>query len=219
MRLAIIGTGQVGAALARGFARAGHEVRLGTRDPDAAHARALAAAAGATLARPGEAAMGAEVVFLALPWKAAKEAVAGLPPLDGRIVVDCMNPLGMLDGAFGLTLGHRTSGGEEVARWLPGARVVKSLNQVAAEIMERNDHLPHRPVMFMAGDDAAAKETVAGLVADLGFEPLDAGNLTKARLLEPFAMLWINQAIVRGKGRDWAFAAVAPHSPEPEDHP
>ena len=54
----------------------------------------------------------------------------------------------------------------------------------------------------------AAKASVSALLTDLGFEPLDAGDLTKARLLEPFGMLWINQALVRGKGRDWAFAAV-----------
>lgn len=62
--------------------------------------------------------------------------------------------------------------------------------------------------MLVAGDDAAARATVAGLVADLGFEPLDAGDLRRARLLEPLAMVWTNQALIRGKGRDWAFAAL-----------
>ena len=64
--------------------------------------------------------------------------------------------------------------------------------------------------MFMAGDDPAAKSAVAALLTDLGFEALDAGDLIKARLLEPFAMVWINQALIQGKGRNWAFAAVAP---------
>jgi hypothetical protein len=63
--------------------------------------------------------------------------------------------------------------------------------------------------MFMAGDDADAKTAVAGLLRDLGFDPLDAGDITKSRLLEPFALVWINQALVRGKGRDWAFAAIS----------
>ena len=62
--------------------------------------------------------------------------------------------------------------------------------------------------MFIAGDDTQAKATVSALLTDLGFEPLDAGDLTKARLLEPYAMVWINQALIQGKGRDWAFAAV-----------
>lgn len=120
-----------------------------------------------------------------------------------------MNPLGMIDGALGLALGHVASGGETVQGWLPRARVVKTLNQVGAEIMAENACLPHRPVMFMAGEDAAAKAAVAELLADLGFEPLDAGGIAKARLLEPFGMVWINQALMRGKGRNWAFAAVA----------
>jgi predicted dinucleotide-binding enzyme len=64
--------------------------------------------------------------------------------------------------------------------------------------------------MFMAGDDAEAKASVAAVLSDLGFEPLDAGDMTKARLLEPFGMVWINQALLRGKGRNWAFAAVEP---------
>jgi predicted dinucleotide-binding enzyme len=66
------------------------------------------------------------------------------------------------------------------------------------------------PVMFLAGDDAAAKQTVARLVTDLSFEPLDAGDLAKSRLLEPFAMVWINQALFRGLGRDWAFGVLRP---------
>jgi hypothetical protein len=63
--------------------------------------------------------------------------------------------------------------------------------------------------MFMAGNDAAAKAQVAGLLRDLGFDPLDAGGIDKSRLLEPFALVWINQALARGKGRDWAFAVIS----------
>ncbi len=74
--------------------------------------------------------------------------------------------------------------------------------------MARNDHLPQRPAMVMAGNDDAAKAQVAAVLTDLGFDPLDAGDITKSRLLEPFAMVWINQALFRGKGRNWAFAAV-----------
>ncbi|MFN6955029.1 MAG: NADPH-dependent F420 reductase [Acetobacteraceae bacterium] len=208
MRIAIIGTGNVGSAIARGLRGKGHAVTLGARDPGDAAVAALATEVGATVAPPAQAAAAADLVILALPWAAAEAAVAALGDLAGRIVIDCMNPLGMVDGALGLTIGHGTSGGEMVQRWLPGAQVVKTLNQVGAEIMARNDHLPQRPVMFMAGDSEAAKAQVAGLLGDLGFAPLDAGDITKARLLEPFGMVWINQALFRGKGRDWAFAVV-----------
>jgi predicted dinucleotide-binding enzyme len=209
MRIAIIGTGSVGAALARGLAGKGHAVTLGARDPGSNKARTLAADTGSAAMTLAKAAATAEVVVLALPWSAVEQALADLGDLSGKIIIDCTNPLGRVEGGVGLTLGHTTSGGETVQRLLPRARVVKTLNQVGAEIMARNAHLPHRPVMFMAGDDAAAKTRVAGLLADLGFEPLDAGDITKARLLEPFALVWINQALARGKGRDWAFAAIS----------
>lgn len=208
MRIAIIGTGHVGAAIARGLKGKGHAVTLGAREPQAAKVAALADEAGATVALPADAAWGADIVILALPWGAAEAAVKSLGDLAGKCVIDCMNPLGMVDGALSLTVGHSTSGGEIVQGWLPWAHVVKTLNQVGAEIMARNDHLPHRPVMFMAGDHPASKAQAATILSDLGFEPLDAGDITKARLLEPFGMVWINQALMRGKGRGWAFAAV-----------
>ena len=209
MRIAIIGTGNVGGALARGLAGKGHDLVLGARRPDAPEVAALAAATGATAALPAAAAATADVVILALPWTSAEAAVRGLGDLSGRIVIDCMNPLGMTADGLGLTMGFTTSGGEAVAGWLPGTRVVKTLNQVGAELMARNDHLPLRPVMFMAGDDPAAKAAVAGVLRDLGFAPQDAGPLVRARLLEPFGMLWINQTLAQGMGRDWAFATVS----------
>lgn len=211
MRIAIIGTGNVGAALAQGLSGKGHALVLGGRDPAKAEAVALVAATGARLSTPTPAAAEAEVVILALPWRVAESAVTALGDLAGKVVIDCMNPLGVDDGALGLGVGHSDSGAEIVQRWLPGARVVKTLNQVGAEIMARNDHLPQRPVQFVAGDDPAAKAVAMGLLAELGFDALDSGALRQARLLEPLAMVWINQSILRGKGRDWALAAVSAH--------
>jgi len=208
MRIAIIGTGNVGTALARGLKGKGHDITIGARDMAAARPVALAQDTGAALAHPSDAARQSDIVILALPWAAAKEAIASLGDLAGKIVIDCMNPLGMVDGALGLTIGHTTSGGETVQNWLPKAHVVKTLNQVGAEIMADNARLPHRPAMFMAGNDEAAKTTVASVLKELGLDALDAGTITQARILEPFAMVWINQAILRGKGRGWAFAAL-----------
>lgn len=208
MRIAIIGTGNVGSALARGLKGKGHAVTLGARDPKAADVVALAAETGATASSAAASAAAAEIVILALPWGAAEAAVTALGELSGKVVIDCMNPLGMVDGALGLVLGHTTSGGEIVQGWLPKARVVKTLNQVGADIMAANAHMAHRPVMFMAGNDAGAKTQVSIVLTDLGFEALDAGDIAKARLLEPFGMTWITQALLRGKGRNWAFAAV-----------
>lgn len=207
--IAIIGVGNVGSALARGLRHTGHRLVLGTRSAAAPDVAELARMTGARIASPAQAAADCDMVILALPWSAMEAAVRNLGDLAGKIVIDCTNPLGMVDGKLALLLGHDRSGGELVQGWLPAARVVKTLNQVGAEIMADNSHLPHRPVMFTAGNDEAAKQTVASLLRDLGFDPHDAGDITKARLLEPFGMPWINQALFRGKGRAWAFAAVS----------
>lgn len=209
MEIAILGTGNVGSALATGWARAGHRIRLGTRRPSDPALAPLLAATGATAMAAADAVAGADAIALALPWQAVPTALAELGDLAGRLVIDCTNPLGMVNGQLGLVIGHSDSGGEQVQALLPAARVVKALNQVGAEMMADNGGLPHRPVMFMAGNDDAAKILVAGLLADLGFDPLDAGPIGVSRLLEPFGMMWIHQALLRGKGRDWAFAAVA----------
>ena len=198
MKLAIIGAGHVGSTLGQGWAKAGHDVRYGTRAP-----------AAPDHLTPSEAAAWGTVVVLALPWSAAEAVVAGLGSLSGKTVIDCMNPIARMPEGIGLALGHNTSGGEQVQSWLPEARVVKTLNQVGAEIMADTSGFPVPPVQFMAGNDDKAKQVVATLLTDLGFDPLDAGGLTKARLLEPFALTWINQALMQGKGRDWAFGAMS----------
>ena len=207
MEIAIIGAGKVGAALAWGWSRAGHRIVLGVRDPAAS--AALAAETGARILSPPEAAgVAAGVIVLALPWGAAEGVARSLGDLSDRIVIDCMNPLVRIDGRMALDRGHDSSGAEALAGWLQGARVVKTLNQVGAEVMERNAGMAHRPAMFMAGDDDTAKHTVAGLLRDLGFDPLDAGALLQARLLEPYARVWIDQALMRGRGRNWALCAL-----------
>jgi 8-hydroxy-5-deazaflavin:NADPH oxidoreductase len=202
MKIAVIGAGNVGRALGTGWAKAGHAIAFGVRDVNKPELKSLCAQIGATAAPSAEAARQGDVVVLALPWATAEGAVKSLGELTGKIVIDTMNPVAMIDGALGLERGFTTSAGETVATWLPGAKVVKTFNQVGANMMTEGHGFETRPVMFLAGDDDGAKRTVSGLVSELGFEPLDAGGLTLARLLEPFAMLWINQTLARGFGRD-----------------
>jgi predicted dinucleotide-binding enzyme len=199
MRIAIVGRGQVGTALGAGWTRAGHDVVYGVRSPGAPDEATVAAAAA-----------DAEAVVIATPFAAAPDALAAAGDLAGRIVIDCTNPLAMRDGRLGLALGHDTSGAEELAAMAPSARVFKTLNQAGAEILGGAGAFDTRPVMFVAGDDAAGKAAVLGLVSDLGFDAVDAGPLAGARLLEPLAMLWIDQALARGAGRRFAFARIAP---------
>lgn len=206
MRIAIIGAGNVGAALGRNWAGKGHAIRFGLRDPGAAKFAPLAAIG--ALLPPAEAARDAEAVILATPWGAAEAAVKGLGDLAGKLLLDATNPLAMGPEGLGLAFGHSDSAEERVAAWAPGAAVFKTLNTVGAEVMGDPAGFPVKPVMFVAGDDAARKPAVLGLVADLGFEAVDAGPLRNARLLEAHAMLWIDLALKRGQGRGFAFGML-----------
>lgn len=203
MKIAMIGAGNVGSALGRAWLQAGEEVVFGVPDPADPKYRALPRE---RLHIPSQAARDAAAVVLATPWPATEAAVKGLGPLSGKIVIDCTNPLGIGPNGLELVLGFDTSAGERVASWARGASVFKSLNQTGAENMEKASRFPVRPVMFVAGDDEAKKPTVLALIAKLGFEAVDAGPLRAARLLEAYGMLWIDQALNRGRGRDFAFA-------------
>lgn len=203
MDIGIIGTGNVGSALAIAWANQGHHITLGARDPD--KAQPLAASINAEVVSPTDIA-GADVIVLAVPWIAARDILAGLGDLSGRIVIDCTNPIGPIDGRLGLLVGHNTSGAEELAETALNAYIVKTLNQVGAEVIAAARDMRSPPAMLMAADNSMAKATVATLLHDIGFDPLDAGELSKARLLEPYALVWINQALAQGKGRRWALA-------------
>jgi 8-hydroxy-5-deazaflavin:NADPH oxidoreductase len=203
MRLAMIGAGNVGSALGRAWLRVGQDVVFGIPDPSDPKYRALPQE---KLFKPAEAARDVEIVVLATPWPATEAAVKGLGDLSGKILIDCTNPLGMGSDGLDLALGFETSGGEQVASWAVGASVFKSFNQTGAENMAKASLFPMRPVMFVAGDDEAAKPTVLSLVSKIGFDAIDAGPLRIARLLEPYGMLWIDQALNRGRGVDFAFA-------------
>jgi hypothetical protein len=206
MKIAIIGTGSVGSALGRGFAKAGHEVVFGVRDTGKPEVGRLVEETGARAASVAAAAEGAEVVVLAMPWGAAQDVIQSAGGLSGKIVFDCINPL--KPNLAGLDPGDAGSAAEQVAAWAPGARVVKVFNSTGANNMANpvygNDHA----AMLFCGDDPGAKEVAARLAADLGFDPVDAGPLSAAYLLEHFAMLWIHLAYGVGMGRNFAFKLV-----------
>jgi predicted dinucleotide-binding enzyme len=207
MHLAIIGAGNVGGALGKGWARVGHTIAFGVPSPDnPKHAPAAQAAGGASVNSVADALRGADAVVLAVPWDAVPAALAACGDLSGRLLIDATNPLRFVDGRLDLVIGFDTSGGERVAELAKGADVVKTMNQVGFAVMADAGNYAAPPVMFAAGDNAAAKALVLKLVAELGFEAIDAGPLKSARLLEPLAMLWTNQVVVHGAPGDNAFA-------------
>lgn len=206
MTIAIIGAGNVGMALAKGLLTAAETVYFGVPEPGKYAAAVAALGSGARVGTVAEAIASAEVAILAVPFAAARQVAESLPDWGGRILVDATNPLA--PGLKGLAVGTTDSGAETIARWARGARVVKAFNTTGAENLA-NPRFPGGAVfMPVAGDDAAARETVVGLAGRLGFDAVDAGALAAARYLEPFAMTWIHLAIVRGKGRDFAFARL-----------
>ncbi|MBO0738152.1 MAG: NAD(P)-binding domain-containing protein [Alphaproteobacteria bacterium] len=205
MKIAMIGAGNVGSTLGRAWLDRREDVVFGVPDP--------AASKYATLPRdrlrlPPEAARSAEVVVLATPWPATEAAVKSLGGLSGKILIDCTNPLNMGRDGLELAVGYSMSGGEQVAAWASGAAVFKTLNQTGAGNMDKAPLFSVRPLMFVAGDDETKKPVVLSLIAKLGFEAIDAGPLRIARLLEPFGMLWVDQALKRGRGQNFAFALI-----------
>ncbi|MBI2686197.1 MAG: NADPH-dependent F420 reductase [Acidobacteria bacterium] len=205
MKIGIIGAGNVGGTLGSRWAAVGHSVIFASRNPQSAEMQALAAKAGsrARSSTTAEAAAESEVVVLATPWPATKAAVEGTGPLAGKILIDATNPL--LPDLSGLECGMTTSGAEQVAAWAPGARVVKAFNTIGSNVMGNPLFDGKAAVLFYCGDDAEAKAVVRQLAVELGFDAHDAGPLTQARLLEPFALLWISLAILRGYGRGIGF--------------
>ena len=151
------------------------------------------------------AAAAADAVAVCTPWHATRSALVACGDLTGKVVIDCTNPL--TPDFSALELGQVTSGAEQLAAWAPGARVCKAMNQIGAPTMD-GPALPTAPVMFVCGNDADAKTLAAQLVGELGFEVLDAGDITVARLLEPLALLWIHMALRRGLGTRWALGVL-----------
>jgi 8-hydroxy-5-deazaflavin:NADPH oxidoreductase len=188
MKIAIIGAGNVGRALATSFGRAGHQLVIASREPE--HASDLAASiAGATTApSPRAAAQGADVVVLAIPFASAAEVALNIrPAIAGKPVVDVSNRMSF--GANGAEMDTSTSNAEDLAVLLPEAHVVKAFNTLFSS--RQSD-----PVLdgvrldgYVAGDDAAAKATVLELVGSIGLNPLDVGPLVRARQLESLAFL------------------------------
>jgi len=196
MQIAIIGAGNVGGGLGAALAIAGHSVVFAVRDPDSEKCRAaLAGAPGSTAAYPREAVAGADVIAFTLRPDAVPETIAGLPSLEGRIVIDAMNRL-RGDPA--------RSTSQDLADLLPGARIVKAFNTIGFENLTTARSRAVPAAMFVAGDDLDAKRVALGLAAELGFRAEDAGPLANAKPLEEMVKVWL--ALARVHGRSVAFA-------------
>jgi len=203
MKIAVIGTGHVGGALGTGWERAGHEIIFGSRTPDSDEVKQLLKAGGkAKSASTREAVASAEIAALAVPWMSVPEVLNDIgPAISGKVLIDCTNP-GMNSPGKDRSGG---SGGEQVARWAPSARVVKAFNTTGFENMQNPRFGHEAATMFYAGDDKEAKKLVGELASDLGFDPVDAGPLSQAHTLEILASFWGALAYGQQMGRGIAF--------------
>lgn len=185
MKVAIIGTGNVGKSLYKGFSNAGCEVRFGSRHPEKPEtAKAMP---------QKEAAKWGDIIVFAVPYSAIPETVKniGKEAFKGKIVVDVTN---VLNQNWELALGFTTSGAEELAKQIPEAKVVKAFNTVFAEHQGKGKIDGESLALFVAGDDAGSKNVLMDLGKKIGFEPVDAGPLKSARYLEPMGVMIIGMA-------------------------
>ena len=215
----MLGTGEVGRAIAGRLAGLGHEVTMGARSAANEAAAAGADAAGEPAAHGtfAQAAAAAEVVFNCTGGGVALHALraAGAENLAGKVVVDVSNPLDFSQGRPPvLSVCNTTSVAEQLQEAFPAARVVKTLNTVNNRVMVDPARLPGAHNLFICGNDAAAKETVRGLLESFGWPSaavLDLGDVTAARGLEMYIPLWLrlmgalggaefNIAVVRAEG-------------------
>lgn len=186
MKVLVIGAGNMGSGFVKQLTAAGHQVTVTARD--AGKAAAVAGQHGAKAVPAAGAAASVDAIVIATPASEAASALRSAGDMNGKVVIDITNPL--TADYMGLTIGHSTSAGEELALALPGAEVVKAFNTVFAQVLAGGADLGGQKVtVFVASDSERAKQTARALAESMGFEVMDAGGLKNARYLEPLAGL------------------------------
>jgi len=145
------------------------------------------------------------VVVLAVPWEVVPPVLAQAGDLSGKVLIDCTNPIRWENGPVVAIEG---SGVQEIAKRTPGAKVVKAFNTLGAEHLQAPKFGAYKADVYIATDDASARNVAASLARELGFDVVDAGPLRNARLLEHLAVLWVHLATQGGMGRSIAFKVL-----------
>lgn len=203
MKIGIIGTGRLGSALGKIWAEKGHMIMFGSRDPQKAKKLANSTGSNASGGTHEEVAKFSDVIILAVPWSGAKESIKTAGDLDGKIIVDSTTTAAPHLG--GPLIGRTPSAAEKIVKWAVGAKVIKAVHTIGVESLNKVKFGSQQASLFICGDSLEAKSIVRTLGEDIGFEVIDAGPLTNARLTEPLAMLWIELAYKQGMGTDIAF--------------
>lgn len=203
MNIGYIGCGNMGGALAKRCATAGHQVMISSRHKDKSEACANECGKNASAGSVADVVNFGDVIFLAVPYSEVTAALKSAGDLKGKIIVDITNAL--TPDFSGLTLGFSTSAAEEISKLAPDAKVVKAFNTIFAQVVASPEFKDGKPAVFVASDHADAKKNVMELASDIGFDAYDAGPLKNARLIEPLGMLNIALGYHLGMGAEIAF--------------
>jgi predicted dinucleotide-binding enzyme len=207
MKIAVLGTGGVGETIGSKLVSRGHDVRMGSRTADSPKAVSWTRSAGAHASHGtfADAAAFGEVVFNCTAGVGSLSALemAGRENLAGKVLIDLSNPLDFSKGMPPtLTVCNDDSLGEQIQRALPATRVVKTLNTVTARVMVEPALIPGRHVLFLAGNDPAAKAQASGWLSEwFGWQPedlMDLGDITASRGMEMYLPLWIRMMLAQG---------------------
>lgn len=205
MKISIIGTGRMGRTLAALWAQLGHDVFLGSRE--AAVGQQVAAELGHHIqgGTQAEAAEFGSILLFAFPWHALIDVQRAVDQLEGKIILDCINPI-MSSGS--LAVGHKWSAGEEIAQQFPRAQVVKAFNTLYVDHLRQPLFGGKPATLYYCSDHTPAKEATAALGSQMGLAPVDCGPLKHARYLEPLAVFWLQMAFHMGYGPEFALQWV-----------
>lgn len=210
MKIAFIGIGNVGSALASALVRLGHEVTIAARNLQSDSVQNAQERIPGLAAKPvAEAVSGADLIFLATPFEASEAALKGAGDLSGKTIVDCTNPVAP-DLTHGLQ--NRLSGGEFIQQLVPTAHVVKAFTIYGFENFDNTAYPGYgelKPAMLIAGNDSTAKQSVSALCEELGWEPIDTGDIASSLHLEHMTLLWIKMARVQGMGDGLVWAKLS----------
>lgn len=205
MKIGIIGSGIVGQVLSKAFNSEGHEVQIGTRDPQkpgvVKFKEANPAIAAGTFA---ETAQFAELIVLATGGSVTEEAIkmAGIENFSGKIVIDATNPIDAappVNGVLQFFTGPNESLMERLQALVPEAKLVKAFNSVGNALMYKPNFPGGTPTMFIAGNDEEAKNAVTAILTDFGWETEDMGKAEAARAIEPLCILWCIPGFIKNQ--------------------
>lgn len=202
MKIGILGTTEKAKALGNALTRNGYHVMFGSES--VAESNELAGkmerySQGGTIASTIHY---GEIILYTDSFKKVETVFRNIDTFRGKIVVDCGNPF-RDEREYELVFGHTSSGAEQIARIIPEASVVKAFNTTFEEHIEQGPYFgSHDATMFYCGDDQEAKKMVSKLIKDIGFDPMDAGPLTSARMLEPMGKLLVHLSQYKEIGRE-----------------